>query len=747
LPAKESIREIRINQNPFSAEYDKLGYGRIEILTKPGAAKFHGSLGYNFADDFWNSRNPYAAGKAPLLLNEFENSVSGPLGKRASFTFDLERQMVDNGSITNAVIVDPQSLVATPFSDVLTTPQRRFRTGPRVDYQLSQNHTLSLRYTFDRRNVRDAGIGGFDLISRGYHVQNTFNTVQATETAVLGSAVNETRFQYYRWGRDSLANSTSPSILVLGAFNGGGAQTGHSSSLQNNFELQNYTSILHGRHSVRFGVRLRADTEQSASPRNFGGTFTFSSLESYRLTLLGAAGAGASQFSIAAGAPGIDGRQIDAGLFVGDDWRVKPNLTLSLGLRYETQTNIHDRRDLAPRMSLAWAPGGSKPKTVFRAGYGIFYDRFALADTLAARRHDGIVQQQYVIANPDFYPNIPSISAIVGARTLQVIERVDSSLRAPYIMQSALTVERQAPKNTTISVSYAHSRGVHTLRSTVTRAPGQDAPIFLRTSSGVFNQNQLIANVNTKLNSQVSLFGFYVLNQARSNSDGLSTFPANPNSDTGEYAPASTDVRQRFFVGGSVNTKWNIRLNPYIVAQSGAPFDITTGRDVYGTTLFNSRPGLATDPGRPGVVQTPYGLLDPDPAANEKILPRNYGRGPGQITVNLRLAKTIPFGRSRSEASGSTPAGAGPGVTAATLSAPGGMRGLFSPPAANRRYTLTISLSARNVLNHNNQGPITGNITSPLFGRSNQIAAGPNGEGFSENASNRRLELQIQFRF
>src|SRR5436190_646923 len=91
LPPKDSIREIRINQNPFSPEYDKLGLGRIEIFTKPGSDKYRGTAQWNFAHQFWNSRNPYASVKAPFLLNEFEGNAGGPLGKRASFTIDAQR--------------------------------------------------------------------------------------------------------------------------------------------------------------------------------------------------------------------------------------------------------------------------------------------------------------------------------------------------------------------------------------------------------------------------------------------------------------------------------------------------------------------------------------------------------------------------------------------------------------------------------------------------------------------------------
>ena len=137
LPPKESIREIRINSNPFSPEYDKLGLGRIEIFTKPGSDQFHGSIAYNLGTDWWNTRNPYSSQKVPFLLQESENSFSGPLSKRASFTFDFERQAVDDGSVTNAVTL------AGPFSSVLTTPQRHWLVGPHVDYQLNDYNTLA----------------------------------------------------------------------------------------------------------------------------------------------------------------------------------------------------------------------------------------------------------------------------------------------------------------------------------------------------------------------------------------------------------------------------------------------------------------------------------------------------------------------------------------------------------------------------------------------------------------------------
>jgi hypothetical protein len=154
LPAKDSIREIRINQNPFSPEYDKLGYGRIEIFTKPGTDKFHGSAMYNFADDVLNSRNPYAQQKAPFMLKEYGGNLSGPITKRASFFLDVRRDSVDNGAIINAVTLDPTTLFSNPFTDVFSVPQRRVRVSPRVDYQLTPNNTLSFRYGYSHSDIR-----------------------------------------------------------------------------------------------------------------------------------------------------------------------------------------------------------------------------------------------------------------------------------------------------------------------------------------------------------------------------------------------------------------------------------------------------------------------------------------------------------------------------------------------------------------------------------------------------------------
>jgi hypothetical protein len=548
---------------------------------------------------------------------------------------------------------------------------------------------------------------------------------------------------------------------------------------------------------LRFGARLRGQTEVTDSPLNFNGTFTFSggigpeldannnpvldasgqpvlvpitSIEQYRRTLLFTRlhdspaqirqlGGGATQLSFAAGTPLFSGGQTDIGAFLADDWRLRPNVTFSLGLRYETQTNIADRKDFAPRVAIAWSPGANAKnaaaKTVLRAGFGIFYDRFALTNTLSAERYNGVTQQQYIFSNPDSFPAIPAIMPGSASSTSE-IETVSGLLRAPYVMQSTVSMERQLPGKTKLAVTYANSHGLHLLRSRDINAPlpgtfhssvpdsgvypfGHAAPLFLMESAGLYNQNQLILNLTTTPTRNISLTGSYTLNRALSNTDGVTTFPANQYNLAGEYGPAATDVRHRFSLNGSLNTKWNLSLSPFLVLQSGPPFNLTVGDDLYGTTLLNARPGFAPSASQAGVIQPPYGLLDPNPAPGERLVPRNYGRGPGSLLVNLRVSKTIGFGREEASDAKSRAADSGSG----------GLRGVFATAPRAHPYNLVISMAMRNIINHTNPGPIIGNITSPLFGMANQPsdARDLGGGGFSEAANNRRLELQARFNF
>jgi hypothetical protein len=784
LPPKSAIREIRINQNPFSAEYDKLGYGRIEILTKPGSDQLHGQAFFNINNSVLNTNNPFASQEPGYQSEMFNVSVGGPINKNASYFFTAQRRNISDDSIINAYTLD-QAFNPTRFSDAVLNPRVRTNISPRIDYQLGQNNTLTVRYQFVDDNETNDGIGQLSLVSQAYNVHSTEHTLQVTDTQVISShTINETRFQFIRSINNQTPQSTDPTISVLGAFTGGGSAMGAVSDRVNRYELQNTTSMSLGHHVFKFGGRLRAWHEVDDATANFNGTFTFSSLAAYQTTQLGlqqgwtaqqiaAAGGGPSQFSIITGQPTASVTLVDAGLFAQDDWQVRPNLTLSAGLRFETQNDISDHADFAPRFSLAWAPGHSKgaPKTVVRAGFGIFYDRFAQDLVLNADRLDGTTEQQYIVTDPTFYPNIPGTADLTGALSLPTVYRIANNLRVPYVMQSAVSLERQVTKSAKVSLTYLNSRGVHQLLSENINAPlpgtynpldpaaairplGNIGNVYEYVSQGVFRQNQLIANFNIRTGPRLSLFGYYALNYANSDTAGASSFPSNPYDLALDYGRASFDVRHRLFLAGTIGLNHGFSISPFVLVTSGQPFNITIGQDLNGDSIFNDRPAFATNLSSPTVVQTPWGAFDMAPQPGETIIPPNYGTGPGQFTANLRLSKTFSFGK-KTEADSGTPqdgaphGGGGPHGHGGPVGGFGG-RGVGGPGGpfggantSGGRYSVTFSVFARNLFNRVNLAPPIGNLNSPLFGQSIALAGGP----FGTSAANRRVDFQIIFSF
>lgn len=541
LPPKEAIREIRINQNPFSAEYDRLGFGRIEILTKPGADKFRGNIFGNFNDESLNSRNPFAPNRAPSQTRFFGGNISGPVIKgKASYFLDINNRDVDNNTVVNARILD-SSLNEIPFQQEFQIPSRRFSFSPRFDYAINDKNTLVARYSFSRSSVENQGIGNTTLPSRAYETKNVEHEIRLTETMIINpTTINETRFEYDWEKRDQVGDNSIPSINVSDAFSGGGAQIGLSFNRANTWELQNYTTTSLGKnseHAVKFGVRLRGINITDRSENGFGGSFSFTGapeirtpagcvppttpqdppctiiprltpIEQYRGRIQGLTDPRyfPVQYSVTAGNPEQEVSRTDVGLFATDDWRINPGLTLSFGLRYENQTNISDNANFAPRFSVAWSPGAGgarAPKTVIRGGFGVFYDRFSENTTLQAIRFNGDEQINYVVSANETDParlaaarallqqpiftvngvsNVPTIGQIEqffpGSST---IRRVDSELKTPVTYQVAVGVERQLPFKITAAVFYIGSRTNNFIRIRNINAP--DCPAQQNCSS------------------------------------------------------------------------------------------------------------------------------------------------------------------------------------------------------------------------------------------------------------------------
>ena len=785
LPPKSAIREIRVNQNPFSAEYDKLGYGRIEIFTKPGTDKYHGQFMMNGNSSAFNSLNPFVTETPGYYSEIFNGNISGPINKKASFFLTVQQRDIDNVDVVAATVLGPGN-VGTPYNVAVPNPSKRLNISPRVDFQLSDKNTLTVRYQYSRNTQDNAGVGGFSLPTTGYNSHSTEQTVQISDTQIISpNIVNETRFQYIRDSDDQYPLSFDPTIIVQGNFTGGGSSAGISIGNQNHYELQNYTSIAHGKHFIKFGGRLRDTQYSSTQNSGFNGTYTFASLTDYQLGT-------PSQFSLVAGAPLSDVSMLDVGLYAEDEWRLRPNMSLSYGLRYETQTGIPYEGDWAPRLSFSWGLGHSKvPKTVLRGGYGIFYDRFSYDYLLQAERYNGFTQQQYVVPNPTFYPSIPTPAQLAQLSTTSpTMYEVQSNLHVPYTMEAAVSVEQQLTKNATVGVTYLNSRGVHQLFLRNANAPlpgtydpadpnsgirplGNNMNVYQYNSGGIFEENQLITNFRVALGQKLSLFGFYSLNYANSDlgsggpisigsgGEGFGgmfgggggespQFVMNSYDPMEDWGPATFDVRNRLVVGGSWSLPHAFRLSPFIIAQSGAPFNIIVGQDLNGDSIFNDRPALASTAGPGGQVYvTPYGTFNSVPIAGQPITPINYGSSPAVFTFNLRFSKTIGLG-PKTEGRAAAGMGGGPhshggGLGGRGLTGGGGHGGgpFIFGGETDRKYNLTFSVSARNLFNNVNYAPPVGLLGSDQFGTSNALAGPP----FSSGSAVRRIDLQMLFSF
>jgi len=746
LPSKDSIREVRVNSNPFSGEFDKLGYGRIEVFTKPGADHLHGSDFAQVDTSALDARNPFAIAKASYLSRQFEGDVSGPLNRKLSLYVDYSYRGQNDQALVNATVLNSQ-LLPTAFLQNTPTPNTRVSLSSRADYQMTPTVTLGGRFTFVRNTNDNVGVGQFNLPSTGADTCTDNYSAQATATWVVNhSAVNETRFQLTRSDTTTSGANQSPVINVAGAFTGGAAATGAAFLNQDAYEFQNYTSITHGTQLIRFGARLRGTLQDTGTNQNFNGTFYFPSIAAYSTTLAGIAqglpwsqivanGGGAYQYAVATGTPLASAGVVDAAPFFQDDWRVRPNLTLSFGARYEIQNHISDKGDISPRAGLAWGIGKRKdslaPQVVLRAGFGTFFDRFALAQILNAERFNGVNQQRYVIESPGFFlGDTPPIAQLAAGQPVTSY-RIDSNLVAPRAYETMVALERQLPKNMTTVLTYVNARGVHELLTRNINAPlpgtyvfgnpasgvyplGNPNPVDEYESSGLFKQTQLVWNLNAKINTKFSLSGYYMWARASSNTDGVNSFPANSYDLSNEWSRSLYEVRNRFFVSGNLELPLAIRLAPAINYYSPMPYNIVIGEDVNGDGESNDRPSYATKADNPAyVVQTAYGALNLRPLPGETIIPRNLGTGFSSFTINLRTSRTWGLGEARG--------------------------------AGAKRYNLTLSVEARNLLNNVNPGTPVGVLTSPLFGQAQGLSNV--GNGTLTQSANRRLQLQLRFTF
>ncbi|HVV46882.1 MAG TPA: carboxypeptidase regulatory-like domain-containing protein [Bryobacteraceae bacterium] len=827
LPPKSSIREIRINSNPFASEFDRPGFGRIQVFTRPGTDSYHAGAFFTYGNHALDTRNPFVNGDMPNYDNrQISGNASGPLGKHLSWSMDVSQRKFNTAQLINAIVLGPgPSFTPTSFNQTYPTPSTNLQLNPRLDVAINNNNTLVMRY-FRSTGSSENGVGGFSLPSQVNHGTSRYNTAQITETMVIGTkSVNEVLFQINDSRNYTNASGFSgPTINVASAFTSGGS-TAANYNRNRQYELTESNTITAGTHTLKLGARLRQAELRTQSVSNYNGTYTFTtpqnvnapclagysnptSISVYQQTQIMLAagipmsdildqGCGPTSYSLNAGPSQFGKNQFDAGVFAQDDWRVRPNFTLSSGLRYEMQTNVNDHVDLAPRLAISWAPkgkGGAPGKTVLRAGSGLFYTRFSLGDILDLYRYNGAGQQNYDInstsGSPLAYQALAYYSTPTGFPPLsllqasnQAIYRIDANLKGAYMIQTAASVERSLPGRTTLTVNVTDSRGVHDQRTRQINAPlpgtydpatqsGAVLPypgqgyIYLYEDSGIYKELQVVTSMNTRVNSHISLNGFYAWSDYHSNSNGMLSDQYNAAQDWGRAGIPQNRVN----IFGTVGMPFGWTASPIFSFNSSSRFNITSGRDYNGDGINNDRPAFAAPGAACGgnIKCTDLGNFDIAPVPGAALIPINYGDGPSQWRVDLRLSRN--FGWGEKKGAGGGPQGGGPGggfggggPRGGGGGGPrggggGGPRGGFGGPGGGfggfgtvggvaHKYTLGLTIQATNIFNHVNLANPIGSLNSPFFGQSLNSVSFGQGLGGGGVTGNRRIQFTLRFSY
>jgi len=818
LPPKSSIREIRINQNPFSAEYDRPGFGRVEIFTKPGTDKFHGNISAQGNSSAFNTSNPLlniSATTGQQVLNPitqppyhtifFVGSLTGPLTKLSSFSIGGQnRQIIDNSIIkatiwaptsTSTTLCNPgdQTCTISTFNLAAPTTQNLHNVTPRLDLQLGAKNTLTTRFGYFNTNSSASG-GGLSLNTTGSSSSGDEYTIQASDTqTVTQRIINETRFEWQRNTSTSTPTSTAPSISVQGNFNGGGAGGTGTNSNSQHYEIQNYTSVQLAKNFVRMGGRWRYSNESITSGGNTTGGFLYANLtdpsgscaaptvSSYQCGIV-------SQYSITKIViPTLAANMQDIGLYLEDDWKARPNLQLSYGIRYEKQfesqyTNsqtgktgspFNDTLDFAPRASFAWGLFAKKgnPKVVVRGGAGIFYDRFNLGNVYTLIQNNGVSTEQFLVENPSTActPSTQgncTVGAAAGGNSTTVAA---PTLRAPYVLEYQIGFDEAPFNGARLSLNYVRSNGEQQFYKINANAPASGiatpgAPVInTYESGGIYRQNQL--NVNFSFREKwYSISGYNSISFANADTSGFNSAPTVVSQGiVSNYGRASFDIRDQAFFSGSISLPHYISLNPLMQFRTGSPYNITVGQDLNGDTYYNDRPRFATSSDSTSSVKTIAGcgsFFAPSAGTNFQPIPVNYCTAANLFALNMRIAKTWGFGPSTAPRQGrqggqggpggggpgGPPGGGGPGGGggggARGGGGGGGGRG-GGGGSTGKRYNLSLSAQIQNIFNTENLAPPQSSMASAAFGVPTQLAGSP----YGTSSAKQKTTLQMNFSF
>ncbi|MBI1766051.1 MAG: TonB-dependent receptor [Acidobacteria bacterium] len=652
MPPISTIKEIRINSDPFAALYHEPGSARVEIETKGGDEQVHAGGSFDFRHSVLDARNAFSLEKPPLKHEDYGGWWSSRLFNKRSFIFgSFDRRQHHEASLVSAYTPDGYYYDAVPaFS------QYNF-LNVRADFVPNERQTFGVFYDLNRGGEQGLGIGSFDLPERAYNLNARGQSWQAAWRAILSpTVINETQFRYAREHALTTTDNYNPAEEIAGAFNQGGSQCCDARNQNQRASLLENLTLSAGHHFIKTGGSLTGVRVADDSEQNFGGTFLYSGLSFYRLhrPIL---------YTLNVGDPQLRFNLWNFAAYAQDDWRVAPRFTLSPGLRYETQTHLGDRNNLAPRLGFAWSPF-KRDSTVVRGGAGLFYQQLAEAQLAQALRFDGVRQRQYIILRPR-YPN-PFGNLSLSDFPVSLMP-LAADLRTPYQWHTALGIEQRLPKDATLTLTYNYERGLHLFRARDINAPLADhlrprpalGRITQLESSASATTHRLSASYWQSLNEHVTLIANYTWARTLDDADGPDALPMDNYQLKLERGYAAHDIRHQVFLSALLSLPLGLEATPMFYFNTGRPYNITTGLDDNNDMIVNDRPA--------GVA-------------------RNAGRGAAFNNVNLRLSREFTFGPQQTE---------------------------------GRPFGIECALDATNLLNHVNLADFNGVQTSPFFGRAN----------------------------
>lgn len=691
MPPKDQIQQIRFHTNSFSAEYHEAGMIRVEVITKPGLGGWRGHTNFGFRDESLNATNAFAKEKGPEQMRRYMVNFQGPIAKgKTGLTVSFD----GNSSYDSRTIV--ASTPAGQVNALATVPMDAINFNARVEQQVGANGQLQAEYSRRQNDRSNLGVGDFDLPERAYATANSTDTFRVRSTNVIGKKVfSEFRFSVIDSVLSTSSASTLPAIRVNDAFNAGGAGQMGDRSAREIEVAQNVDFTIGRRHSFRTGVLFEAGRWTSDQRANAFGTYTFTSLDAYNLGL-------PATYTIRTGDPVVEYSQVKAGWFIQDDFRLSRSLQLSLGVRQEIQTQVDSRWNVAPRAAFTW---NATRTTTVRGGYGIFYDWFDAGIYEQTIRVDGSHQVDVIVQNPAF-PVTEGIGTSLPASVIRA-----GSIGQPIIHQASFGLEKPLTPWMDFRTDYMRTRGYHTLRSVNINATVNgvrpDAAFGNITeiqSTGKRATDRLTVALNARyMPRRIIGMVMYQWSSSRNFADSATMLPSDSTNPDADWGPSAQDVRHRIFVNFNTPLARGVRMGLNVQGASALPYNIITGLDTNGDSVFNDR-----DAG----------------------VRRNSGRGAAQWTANMRLNKSIGLGGVRSGPPNMPmppppPPSGGAMAQRVGGGGPGGGDGpqMVVMEGGNTRYRLDLFLNVQNVFNKTNYNAFVGNQLSSFFGQA--TSAGP----------------------